>query len=87
MRLQTVSSKPFGVAISEEQGRALNISAACMAVDTWNRIVNDACVDRWPAISSRSPTSARRRLVWQCERCIAPVVVGRQGIAGRPLGL
>lgn len=40
----SVPSKPVGVAIPEEKRRELNIGFAWMAVDTWNHIINGACV-------------------------------------------
>ena len=40
----SVPSKPVGVAIPEEKRRDLNIGFAWMAVDTWNHIINGACV-------------------------------------------
>ena len=39
-----VRSELFDVALSEEKSRALNITAAWLAVDRFNYIINGACV-------------------------------------------
>ena len=39
-----VPSKLVDIAVCEEKVRALNITAAWLAVDRWNYIINGACV-------------------------------------------